>query len=106
MRFLLDKGPYISSQNSRSEAELLSKNDAVSNLSSTFMAHLVWSDLTVRVKTNGTQKGAKLLDSISGCVGPNELLALMGPSGSGKVTTSVPSHNARASPVASVRRRY
>lgn len=50
------------------------------------MANLVWTDLTVTVKSNGNKKGPQLLSSVSGCVGPNDLLALMGPSGSSKTT--------------------
>ena len=50
------------------------------------MANLVWKNLTVTVRGKGSQKEPVLLSDISGCVGPNDLLALMGPSGSGKTT--------------------
>lgn len=50
------------------------------------MANLVWKDLKVVVKAKGDKKGPTLLSSVSGCVAPNHLLALMGPSGSSKTT--------------------
>ena len=50
------------------------------------MANLVWKNLKVTVKANGNKKGPTLLASVSGCVGPDDLLALMGPSGSSKTT--------------------
>lgn len=50
------------------------------------MANLVWRNLTVSVRASGTEQPTTLLSDISGCAGPNDLLAILGSSGSGKTT--------------------
>eukprot|EP00210_Caulerpa_lentillifera_P009722 g9272.t1 len=50
------------------------------------MANLVWKNITVRVHSRSTEDGRTLLSDVSGCVRPNDLLAIMGASGSGKTT--------------------
>jgi len=50
------------------------------------MANLVWKDLKVIVKSKNKSNGSTLLSFVSGCVGPDDILALMGPSGSSKTT--------------------
>ena len=69
-----------------SDLDKILTNNTVNNLS--------FSDLTVVVKDRRTKQPLPILSSCSGNVGAGQLLALMGPSGSGiAIPMTEPDHN-------------